>query len=327
MDQITGRLASELEAFDERVLPRTRRQGVPPPRLYVYFDAIIRHGSIRGAAESLRIASSALNRRVLDLERDIGTNLFDRLPTGVRLTTAGEIFAAHVRRTLHDIKKAGDQIQDVQGQVCGHVAIGTAESAAIDMLPSLIVGFQQDYPGVRFTVGVGAPRDILADLLKDRVDLILTHEEPAHHDVAVLAVARMPFCALMRCGHPLSDKATLLLSECQNFPIVLAEEHLAARALVDSTLLACSLKMQPVLVTNMFEMMKKYTRLSNAISFQFHLAPFRDASLDGLVAVPLADPQLAEARLMLAVRRSRVLPVSAAAACEMIEGLLHGAAS
>jgi DNA-binding transcriptional LysR family regulator len=300
-------------------------QGVPPPRLYVYFDAIIRHGSIRSAAEALHIASSALNRRLLDLERAVGTVLFDRVASGVRLTTAGEIFAAHVRRTLNDAKKVGEQIQGVMGRTGGHVAIGSAESAAIDMLPSLITAFQQDYPGTRFTVAVGAPAELLADLLEDRVDFILTHEEPMHHDVAVRAVAQMPFCALMQPAHPLAGSAALFIKECLDYPIVLAKEQLAARGLVESTLTSGSLKMQPALVTNMFELMKKYARLTDAISFQFHLVPLQHEVLDGLVAVPLADPQLAEARLMLAVRRGRVLPTGAAAVCERIEHLLRDA--
>jgi DNA-binding transcriptional LysR family regulator len=252
--------------------------------------------------------------------------LFDRVASGVRLTAAGEVFAAHVRRTLQDAKKAGEQIQGMRGRSGGHVAIGSAESAAIGMLPGLIIAFQQDYPGTRFTVGVGAPRELLADLLEDRVDLILTHEEPTHHDAAVRAEARMPFCALMQSGHPLAGKAKLFIRECQEYPIVLAQEQLAARALVESILSASALRMQPVLVTNMFEVMKKYARLTHAISFQFHLVPLHDVQLDGLVAVPLADPQLAEARLMLAVRRGRVLSSGAAAVCERIETLLRDAA-
>jgi DNA-binding transcriptional LysR family regulator len=301
-------------------------QTVPPPRLYLYFDAIIRHGSIRAAAETLRIASSALNRRLLDLERDVGTTLFDRCSSGVRLTAAGEIFAAHVRRTLNDAKRAADQIEGIMGRTGGHVAIGSAESAAIDVLPSLMIAFQQEYPGTRFTVGVGTPRELLEDLLDDRVDLILTHEEPTHHDVAVRAMARMPFCALMQSKHRLAGKPKLFIKECLNYPIILAQEQLAARALVESTLQSSSLKMQPVLVTNLFEVMKKYARLTDAISFQFHLVPLHDVVLDGLVAVPLADSQLADARLMLAVRRGRVLPTAAGVFCERIEHLLRQAA-
>ena len=69
---------------------RIKRHVIRPPRLYEYFDAIVRHGSIRRAAEALGIASSALNRRLLDLEADVGARLFERLQRGVRLTAPGE---------------------------------------------------------------------------------------------------------------------------------------------------------------------------------------------------------------------------------------------
>jgi DNA-binding transcriptional LysR family regulator len=320
-------MAPRTDKHDEPAPPNLKHtaksQRIPPPRLYLYFDAIIRHGSIRSAAEALRIASSALNRRLLDLEGEIGTVLFDRLPSGVRLTAAGEVFAAHVRRTLNDARQAGEQINKMQGAFSGHIAIGSAESAAIDVLPGLMASFQAEFAGARFTVAVGSPREILDNLLDDRVDFILTHEEPSHHDVAVLARAPMPFCALMRAGHPLGGAARLNIKECQNFPIVLAQEQLAARTLVNAALNAAAASVAPVLVTNMFEVMKKYVARTDAISFHFHLAPIGGEKLEGLVAVPLADRQLAEAKLALAVRRSRVLPPIAAAVCERIQTLLR----
>ena len=103
-----------------------------------------------------------------------------------------------------------------------HVAIGAAESAAVDLVPHAIAQFQREHPGVRFTVAVGTPHTMLSDLLEDRVDLILTHEEPGHHDVAVLAAAPKSFCALMRPDHPLANRPLLHLRDCQDYPIVLA---------------------------------------------------------------------------------------------------------
>jgi len=309
-----------------RVKAAVPRSRIPAPRLYLYFDAIIRHGSIRGAAEALRIASSALNRRVLDLEQEAGTVLFERLPNGVRLTAAGEIFAAHVRRTLADVRVVGEQIQERAGRLSGSVAVGSAESAAIDILPGLIAAFQKRHGEARFTLAVGTPRELLAALLEDRVDLILTHEEPAHHDVAVLARAPMPFCALMRADHPLAARRKLFIHECQDFPVVLAQEQLAARALVETALTAGGLTMQPVLVTNMFEVMKKYVRQTDAISFHFVLARPGSETLDGLTAVKLADKQLAQAKVMLAVRRARALPSIVNTVCETLRAALEALA-
>src|ERR1700730_12009289 len=66
------------------------RSAPRPPRLLTYVDAVARYGSIRKAADALNVASSALNRQLLDLEMDLRAPLFERLPRGVRVRAAGE---------------------------------------------------------------------------------------------------------------------------------------------------------------------------------------------------------------------------------------------
>ncbi|HET9205716.1 MAG TPA: LysR family transcriptional regulator, partial [Burkholderiaceae bacterium] len=67
-----------------------------------YFVEVARSGSIRKAAQNLYVASSAINRQIRKLEEELGTELFDRLPSGMRLNAAGERVLQHVRGTLHD---------------------------------------------------------------------------------------------------------------------------------------------------------------------------------------------------------------------------------
>ena len=66
-------------------------------RVFAYIDEVARAGSIRKAAEALFITPSALDRRVQDLEKELGTELFERHARGMRLTAAGELFLHHVR--------------------------------------------------------------------------------------------------------------------------------------------------------------------------------------------------------------------------------------
>ena len=71
-----------------------------------YIDVVAKEKSIRKAAdEKLSITSTALNRRIIALEEEIGTPLFERLPTGVRLNTAGELLIQHVRFQMNDLSR------------------------------------------------------------------------------------------------------------------------------------------------------------------------------------------------------------------------------
>jgi DNA-binding transcriptional LysR family regulator len=294
------------------------KYAIRPPRIFSYVDAVAHHGSIRRAAEALHVASSALNRRILDLEEELGTTLFERLPRGVRLTAAGELFVDYVRRNLSALELVGSQIEHLRGLVRGQVRVAAAESLAGDLLPRAIGEFQSSHPGVRFQVRISVPGDMLAALMGDTVDLMLTHETPAHPDASVLASVAHPFCAVMARDHPLAKRRALRLRDCFAYPVALADQSLAGRALIERALAKSSFHFEPALVSNSVEAMKAYARTSKAVCFQFKTGAAHDVARGEMVAVPLADPALSGTQLVLAARRGRVLPIAAAKFSEQL---------
>ncbi len=287
-----------------------------PPSIFSYLDAVAHHGSIRKAAEALHIASSALNRRILDLEEDVGSPLFERLPRGVRATAAGELFLAYVRRSLKELRLVEAQIDGLRGLVHGRVRIAVAESVTGRMLPDAIAEYHQRHPGVGFAVTVGGPRELGQALARDKVDLILTHERTEETEVNVLAEVPQPLCALVAPEHPLATRKSLRLRECVAYPLAIPDETLAARSLIDAALGGASIRFEPALLSNSIETTKMFARTSGGVCFSFKIGKKPDVS--GMVSIPLSDPGLAEARLRLACRRGRVLPVAAAAFAEQL---------
>ncbi len=310
---------------EERAGKRERAQGgvtrrsIRPPRIHVYVDAVAQYRSIRKAAEALNIASSALNRRILDLEEELGAQLFERFPRGVRLTSAGELFVGYVRRSLADLDLACSQIELLRGLVRGVVRVAAVESVAGDLLPTSVAEFQSRHPGVRFDVKIGGPQDLLSALIADQVDLILTHERPRHRDVAVVAATSQILSVFIVSDHPLAGRPSLRLRDCLDYPLALADESLAGRALIDQALAKASFRFEPMLVSNSVEMMMAFARRNGAICFQFGSSALRQTARAGMVAVPLVDPLLADGQLLLAARRERVLPVAAAAFAEQLK--------
>ena len=304
-----------------------RRGAVAPsPRLrptltHLCFEGVARHGSIRKAADALHIAPSALNRRILDLEDEIGSPLFERLPRGVRLTTAGELLLAYVRRSMKELRTLELQIEGLRRELHGTVRVAVAESVTPRLLPDAVATYQRTHPGVGFHVTVSGPKRLVRSLLEDDADLILTHEPLEKPTISVLAVARHPLCALVMPGHPLASKNSVLLGECAAYPLALPDDTLAARVLLNSAVERSSLPITPALVSNSIETLKTFARVSNAVCFSFHLGDAADVS--GMVALRLLDPPCEEARLYLAARRGRVLPVAAASFAEVLAEALR----
>lgn len=294
-----------------------------PPRHYLYIDAVARAGSIRKAAENLNVASTALNRKIIEIERELGTPLFERLPRGVRLTSAGEVLLNAIRRGLADLRSAESQIEQLRGLVRGVVRVGCAESVASDLMPEMIASYQKSHPGVHFQMLTGVTSRMVTLLLQDEVDLVLAHDPPPSDALKVIASMRQPLCAMMRPDHPLAGRDSLRLSDCQKYSIALGDTSFNSRRLIDAALARSRLAFKVALEANNVQALKQYTRETGAISFQFQIGTLREVRRGELVAIPVADPSLSQNRLVLACRNGRMLPVAALSFMESLANRLR----
>jgi DNA-binding transcriptional LysR family regulator len=288
------------------------------PRHFVYLDAVARAGSIRKAADKLHVASTALNRKILEIESEIGTPLFERLPRGVRLTAAGEVLLTAVRRTLADLRTAESQIEQLRGLVRGTVRVGGAESVSTDLLPSTIAQYQQTHPGVQFQMRSGVTMQLLQALIADEIDMVLVHDPAPSEALRVVTALPQPLCAMLRPDHPLADRQTLRLSDCAEHPLALGDRSFGSRRLIDAVTARSRLTLKAVFEASSVQTLKDFTQLTGAISFQYQIGTLREARRGELRSIPLTDPAFSQSKLVLATREGRMLPIASQAFLEAL---------
>src|SRR3954454_20949167 len=140
-------------------------------RLLNHVVEVARTGSIRRAAELLNLTPSAMNRRIQDLEREVGTPLFERRPRGVKLTTAGEMFVRYARSQIADAERMKSQVEDLRGLRRGPVQIICSQALAHDFLASRIAYFRKQHPKVLFDVRVVDRERVIAAFAAHEVEL------------------------------------------------------------------------------------------------------------------------------------------------------------
>lgn len=146
-----------------------------------YFDpvtarlilALARDGSIARTAERENIAPSAVSRRVADIEARTGTVLFDRSPTGVTLTAAGEAYAEGCRRIFREIADLDTFMTQFAEGSKGQLRIASTNSALSGRLPELLAEYARRYPDVKLDIRE-MPSMAAATALEDaQVDLAI----------------------------------------------------------------------------------------------------------------------------------------------------------
>jgi DNA-binding transcriptional LysR family regulator len=259
-------------------------------RLLSYLDEVARLGSMRKAAARLNVASSAVNRQILALEAELGTPLFLRLPRKLMPTTAGEIMIRHVRQTLKDMERVQRRIEELKGLRRGEITLAIMSGLAANMVPRIAVDFRHRSPRVKLTLRLlptGA--DIMAAVATGEADLGLGFDFPRDPALRVVASGVGRLGAVMAPDHPLAARSLLRLSDCADYPLIVAEEGMAIRPYLNEAFAATALQVEPALETNSIEVMRHAAMLDQAITF---LTPFDiewEKRADRLAYVPVHE--------------------------------------
>jgi DNA-binding transcriptional LysR family regulator len=285
-------------------------------RILRYVDEIARCGSIRKAAERLNVTASAMNRRVADLEGELGAPLFERKPRGVRLTAAGELFVRYAREQATDLERVKSQIEDLKGLRRGTVRIACSQALAHDFLPAEIAAFRAAHPLVAFDVKVLDHERAIAALASYDTDLVLVFRPPFLATFQPLMRLPQRLVALMAADHPLAGKRTVRLRDCAAYPVALAERSIGGRQLLDEVAARTGLRFEIVVESNSFEFLRYYIARERAISFQIGIgAP---AAHSDVVAREIDDRDVPQADLVLGHIRGRNLPIATAVFAERL---------
>ena len=289
-----------------------------------YIDIVARTGSIRRAADKLNITSTALNRRILALEEELGSPLFERLPHGVRLNIAGELLIQHIRRTIADLNKISSQIADLSGVRRGHVTIAAHSEIIAGFLPRQVAQYRSQFKGVSFDILRRSPELALRALYEFEADLAFIFAPIPPQDVQLLASVDLDVFVGLHPSHPLAEKQQLSLLECQEYPAILPAEGSGLFDVLQSSQRQKGIHLNKIITSESFEFMAHYYRYEEAITL---LVPVgTDSRLEDetrLTCRPLRASDKMTGRLHLVQTKGRVLPVAAAKFAEMVVHYLN----
>jgi len=131
-----------------------------------YFLAVAESGSFTRAAAMLTIAQPSLSQSIAGLERELGSDLFERLGRGVKLTPAGEALVGPARRALRSFILAKGAVRSVADTGFGHLSIISGTLWAIEPLVRMIGEFRLVYPAAQFTVSDPLSRSEVLDAVR-----------------------------------------------------------------------------------------------------------------------------------------------------------------
>lgn len=161
------------------------------------FRMIAETGSISAAAERLGTVQSALSARIGQFEASVGEPLFERLPRGIRLTSAGVRLLPYAERIERLTAEAMTAARSRQANLSGPFRLGAIEVAAASVLPATLCSFLGDHPEIDLHLRTGVSRELAASLDAGELDAAIIAEGAGRHSLASLSLDHIPLALFL----------------------------------------------------------------------------------------------------------------------------------
>ncbi|OBB84026.1 LysR family transcriptional regulator [Mycobacterium colombiense] len=293
-----------------------------------YFLAVADSRSFTAAAKRLHVVQSGVSATIKALERELGTELFVRGPSGVALSPAGEALRPHARSTLDAARAAKDAVGAARGAVRGTVTVGTLTSISVIDVPTVLAELHARHPEVvvhlrAASAGSAGLAGQLRDGDLDVAFLVFTGPPPA--DLHTRLVASVPLLLVVPAQHPLATRKAVSLTDLSGMSFVDGPPGYGNRTVVDNAFAAAGV--ERTVAVEVADMGTAATCIRKGLGIGFlSWSILEGIDSSGLVSVRISGHDL-QWRLYVATSASRQASAATRALLALIEDVTGEAAN
>jgi DNA-binding transcriptional LysR family regulator len=209
------------------------------------FVTIVEQGSVSKAALHLRIAQPALSRHIIELERELGLKLFDRVGRRLLLTGEGAQLLGNCRSLLGYVSSLGEQARELRSGGQGWLTVAASPGQIETVLSTFLHGYAQRYPKVEVKL-IEAVGDKTLDMLdRGEIQIGITAVQAEQIEERGFGCYAAPPLQLLAAWHPkfrLDYGAAIEIGRLAAHPLLLLDSGFFARKTFDAACRLAGLK-------------------------------------------------------------------------------------
>ncbi|MBY5987762.1 LysR family transcriptional regulator [Roseovarius atlanticus] len=184
------------------------------------FTAVMRAGTVTGAARLLNISQPALSQILIHTEAQLGFDLFDREKGRLRPTPEAFEIYPEAERLFAGLEGLRRKTSDLRLGRAGLVRIAASPPPGMSLLPRALRAFRADHPEVVLRTHV-APLAAMVDLLRTGdASMALALDDDLPPDITVEHIGTTHFCCLLPEDHALAEAEALDYSDLKDETII-----------------------------------------------------------------------------------------------------------
>ncbi|MGV8898735.1 MAG: CysB family HTH-type transcriptional regulator [Burkholderiaceae bacterium] len=249
-------------------------------------EAVRQNFNLTEAAKALFTSQPGVSKAIIELEEELGVDIFTRHGKRVRgLTEPGHEVLKSVELILQEIDSLKRIGKEFAAQDSGSFTIATTHSQARYMLPKIVQAFTHKYPKVRLSLLQGNPQQVVEMVLKDQADIVIATEAISSIDgLLSFPCHQWEHIVVVPIDHPLLKSKPITLEEIATYPLISYDSAFSGRNKIDHAFALRSLKPDVLLEAIDADVIKTYVELGMGVGIIAGMAydPERDKNLQAI---------------------------------------------
>ena len=205
----------------------------PTLRQLRHFLSLAEHCHFSRAAQACLVTQSSLSASIKGLETVLGAMLFERTKRSVMLTPLGREIVGLAKEVVARLDDLTDMVKGAGGPLVGDLRMGVIPTIGPFLLPRVLPGLRNAYPGLRLYLREEQTESLLRQLADGALELVLMALPYKTEKVETFEFADDPFLAVFPRGHRMGKFETMTPARLdRDALLVLAEGN----CLTDQTL-------------------------------------------------------------------------------------------
>lgn len=195
-----------------------------------YFKVLAEYEHYTQAAEKLYITQPSLSHAISELEKELGTYLFEKKGRNVKLTKHGKFFLDYVEVALKELEIGERNLKQIISPTTGTIDLGFIYTLGAHLVPRLMKDFLsiKDNENISFSLSQGASINIIEGLKVDKFDLVFSSFVENEPDIEFIPIFEEELVLIVNKNHPLSiyDEIDLVETKDYNYISFIKESGL-----------------------------------------------------------------------------------------------------
>ena len=265
------------------------------------FRAIMRCGTLTGAAQAMDVSQPALSQLLLHAEDQLGFKLFQRLRGRLVPTLEAEQLLPEAERLHQDIEGFRRFAVDLKRGKAGSVRLAASAPAALSFVPRALEAFRRSSPEVRLLSYV-VPLSVLTEMLsRGEADIGIAMSDRQRPDIRSETVGRTEIVCVLPSGHALSRRRSITFADLRGETLVSYRAESLPGDLLGRALAQEGVRFQPQIEIDVSVIALAFVQQGIGIALVDGLLPWD--GFTGLVVRPFRPQVVLPVALMTGTRR------------------------